>query len=247
MAKLRVAIEGIAFWMDRGSHWEVLFPKARRSHLQHVPRMTVTVGKKIREGIPLVGQTLDLLHLSEDDCGNIDKNWMLSMPAGSDAPAYDDQVATSRRVISSVLLPRLALKAVRKKLTGPVKHGSATVDLDFGTVWECSLASSDASLIHRDRTTGAIADRVPLGNGAANVTVRIRNFTEAEHNGVAKPTKHGERLHDVQDLFALAGLKLPSPQYTGPTLTKPPAARSASAKVGLLTYPYKLCPQGDGG
>ncbi len=250
MQHLEVVIEGVCLWIDRGTWWDVLFPKADASSDQHIPLLTGEVADvTIIPGCSLVEQTLDLVHLAPGASTRPPLHWMLPVDAPAHrAPAHALDVAQSTDIVASVRLPKARLAPVRVFQVGPVHYGSnPPQDLDYGTRWSSPIESGSGRAIFRDRKSQAAIGEELLNAPGRLITLRIRNRTKREHatKKNPNPTKKGDRLREVGDVHRLVELPAEEedlPQYNGDDLDGSTLNPVSLDLREIRVDPEKLCP-----
>lgn len=246
MQHLVVVVEGISLWIDRGTFWDVLFPRSRDYNAQHIPILDGYVGgDKFLSAISLSERTLDLLHIAAGSSVSGRPYWMLPVASTHKAPAYDIDARTSINVLSSLRLPKCQLSPLGPKVYGPVSYaGGDRHFVDYGTRWMTTTPAHACWAVIRDRTTLAELQTEPLIGLGRQVALIIRNRTEQEHKQPDKtiPTKKNDNLNEVQDVHRLLDLNgVPLPIYLGEDLGRAQMTAFPYAEADPRVDTDKLC------
>lgn len=262
MTRLIVTVEGMALWVARETHYDVIFPKTASGDRRkdHYPVFSIgTVPQHVRvspEGVTsalpvaaqnrdLRAQMLDLLTVCHGVSAGATPDWMLRIPVAAKSPVFDSAHCRS----SSVAMLRLPLRAIRPIahcLQGPVTFsGRDDVYLSHGTTWEASIENASGVLL-RSLDSLAVLDTLelpPVDAGNA-VHIRIVNATAAEHKspGSSPATKKDTILTESLDMIAVCGVTVDAPVYKGADLTGDCCDHPYDA-LRLLVSCSNLCPQ----
>lgn len=236
MLHLVVVVEGISLWINRGSFWDVLFPKAADTNHQHIPILEgLASSGSFLNKTDLTGHTLDLSHLPSGDGHTPPPHWMIPVRASA---------STSwANVIGSVRLPKGHLAPAGAKPAGLVDYGSHIgLNIDYGARWSMTFQQEGIDVVLRTLSDQSVVNPLQLPSGEAFVTLLIQNRTKQEHDfpDQIEKSKPGEEIKEVGDVHRILGMSdKPLPVFKGRSSAPTPAASSPS---GAIVDPDKLCP-----
>lgn len=246
MSIIRVDIIGMSLWVRRRDHWEVFFPAKTSANDQHEPYLTITGSASSDRNLELVsGATMHFTGVNLPSTSTERPDWMLPLHHGLGSALKLPTPAYHPNVVSTMLLPFAALRAVGGYDAGPVAfNGKNDFRLGYGTTAELEVSGEPVLQVSpKGSTAGGVPHRL-IATATNQVHVVINNLTHRDQDPECESTKHGEHLYETDDLLALCDMRVAVPRYFGPDLKAVCARTAGLSSLAPLLSPTRLCPQG---
>lgn len=245
MATVEISVEGLALWIRRNAHWEVLFPMQAGVNDQHLPYLTVeTDGEKKEDRVPLAGRTLASSDLVPGEAPSSDvPSWMLRLSAAANSGPANKQPASHDGVVASLMLPLQKLEPKGDANIGNVNFNGRDYLLAYGTRLRLTCGESPSLRLSSKGSSDPI-NEIQLAKNASRILVRIENLTDSDSSENCGETKKGEHLLEADDLLTLCEMQVPVPRYFGLDLKGVCVRAGLLRSSTLVENPFRLCPHG---
>jgi hypothetical protein len=180
---------GLGLWVDRGEHWEVLFPDARQRDVKsgkerlqsHHPILfvpKVNRGVECKAAYDLEHAVLDMTSIAEaGTAGAIAQPFMLGLGAEGKAPVLDPNAATtSEFVVGAIKLKKGILSPAFTPLVGPVEFDDTRPRMVAYAVSWTSFCDETASITLRPRQ-GSPRTIALKADNAGNMLLYVQNLS----------------------------------------------------------------------
>ena len=247
MTLIRVDVIGVSLWVRRKDRWEVFFPVRAGVNEQHEPYLTIRGSKSSDcQRTSVRDHTIHLSGIIGGRTSGVNPDWMLMLKPGRNPRLNPGDLAANPSVVGMVQLPLVPIDPKDGHVVGQnAFNGREDLRLGYGTT--ASLQVEGDPLLHlTPRNPAGPVHHLPLkaASAAAGVHVIIENLTGADQRPECKSTKHGEHLHESDDLLQLLDMRVAVPRYFRPDLDAICLAPGLTTRAPLPASPTRLCPQG---